>query len=138
MDIKNLIQAAFNARKNSYSPYSGFKVGAALLAESGVVFGGCNIENASYSCTNCAEKTAFFKAVSGGVKKFKAIAIVGGAGETPDEICAPCGSCRQVMLEFCDYSDFDVILALNEEEYEIVKLKDLMPYPFLPENLETE
>ena len=130
MDTKKLISLALDAREKAYAPYSGFKVGAALLAENGMFYDGCNIENASYSCTNCAERTAFFKAVSEGITKFKAIAIVGGSGEIPDKQCAPCGVCRQVMLEFCDYDEFDVIIAVRTDDYEIVKLKDLMPYSF--------
>ena len=135
MDIKTLIQSALNARQKAYAPYSGFKVGAALIAKNGTVYDGCNIENASYSCTNCAERTAFFKAVSEGITEFKAIAIVGGLGETPDKPCSPCGVCRQVMFEFCDYDEFDVIMAISVDEYEVVKLKDLMPYSFSAENL---
>ena len=135
MDIKGLIQTAMDARQKAYVPYSGFKVGAALIAKNGTVFGGCNIENASYSPTNCAERTAFFKAVYEGIMDFSAIAVVGGFGEVPDQICAPCGVCRQVMLEFCDYNEFDIILAKSVDEYEIVKLKDLMPYSFSPKDL---
>ena len=135
MDTKTLIQLALAARQKAYAHYSGFKVGAALLTENGTAFDGCNIENAAYSCTNCAERTAFFKAVSEGVTKFTAIAIVGGSGEIPNKPCSPCGVCRQVMLEFCDYDEFDVIMAVNTDEYEIVKLKDLMPYSFSPRDL---
>ena len=135
MNTAKIIQLALDARQKAYAPYSGFKVGSALLAENGTIFIGCNIENAAYSCTNCAERTAFFKAVSEGVTKFTAIAIVGGSGEVPDRICAPCGVCRQIMLEFCDYDEFDVIMAVNTDEYEVVKLKDLMPHSFSPRDL---
>ena len=135
MDVKALIQVALNAREMSYVPYSGFRVGAALLLKNGAVFGGCNIENAAYTPTNCAERTAFFRAIYEGYMEFSAIAVVGGLGEVPEQLCAPCGVCRQVMLEFCDYDEFDIILAKSVDEYEIVKLKDLMPYSFTPKDL---
>ena len=100
---EELIRLAYEGKERSYAPYSGFQVGAALLAENGTVYLGCNIENAAYSATNCAERTAFFQAVSEGVKEFRAIAIVGGPkGSKKGELCAPCGVCRQVMMEFCD------------------------------------
>ena len=130
-----LIEKALEYRKRSYSPYSNFKVGAALLAKDGTVFGGCNIENAGYTPTNCAERTAFFKAVSEGVKTFDAIAIVGGAGEDPDSLCAPCGVCRQVMQEFCNPETFKVIMAVSTDNYEVHTLKELLPYGFGPDNL---
>ena len=104
---EELIRLAYEGKERSYSPYSGFQVGAALLAENGTVYLGCNIENAAYSATNCAERTAFFQAVSEGVKEFRAIAIVGGPkGSKKGELCAPCGVCRQVMMEFCDPKEF--------------------------------
>ena len=119
----------------AYTPYSHFNVGAALLAKNGTVYTGCNIENASLTPTNCAERTAFFKAVSEGVKEFTAIAVVGGpASETTLGICAPCGVCRQVMREFCD-DDFEVILAKTEKDYIIYTLKEILPLGFGPENL---
>ncbi|MBR6359546.1 MAG: cytidine deaminase [Lachnospiraceae bacterium] len=132
-----LIKTALEYRKHSYSPYSHFKVGAALLGKNGRVFGGCNIENAGYSSTNCAERTAFFKAVSEGTREFEAIAIVGGAGEEPSALCAPCGVCRQVMAEFCKADEFSIIMAVNEENYEVHTLAELLPYGFGPANLDT-
>jgi len=127
--IKELIGAASAARKNSYSPYSEFAVGAALLTDDGKIFSGCNVENASYGLTNCAERTAIFKAVSEGYKKFKAIAIVLDA---PD-YGAPCGACRQVIYEFG--KDIDVIMATVSGKYEIKKISELLPLAFGPENL---
>ena len=123
-----LMQQAVEARKASYSPYSGFKVGAALLCKSGKVYTGCNIENAAYTPTNCAERTAFFKAVSEGEREFSAIAIVGGKGETPAEFCAPCGVCRQIMAEFCD-GDFRILLG-TPDNISVYTLEELMPHSF--------
>ena len=134
MNYKNLIKEAMDAREKSYSPYSKFKVGAALLAENGKIFTGCNIENASYSPTNCAERTAIFKAVSEGVKDFLAIAVVGGFTNT-DEYCFPCGVCRQVLQEFCSPDNFLIVVAKNEDEYKIYKLKELLPHGFGPEDM---
>jgi len=135
MTDKELIKFAMDARKMSHSPYSDFKVGAALLSWNGVVYQGCNIESASYSPTNCAERTAFFKAVSEGEKIFRKIAIVGWADKSPDlDICFPCGVCRQVMAEFCD-SDFEVILADSSGNYKVWTLDELLPRRFGPENL---
>ena len=135
-NFEKLIELALKAREKSYSPYSNFKVGAALLAEDGSVYSGCNIENASYAPTNCAERTAFFKAVSEGKREFKAIAIVGGmAGETSLSYCAPCGVCRQVMIEFCDPERFQVVLAGNVKDYQVYTLKELLPMGFGPDNL---
>ena len=128
MDAKTLMEIAEKARKTAYAPYSKFKVGCALLAKSGKVYTGINIENASYSPTNCAERTAFFKAVSEGEREFESIAICGGMGEKADEICAPCGVCRQVMSEFCK-GDFIVILG-NSEKYETHTLSELLPLSF--------
>ena len=132
-----LLDAAQQARENSYSPYSHFKVGAALLTKSGNVYTGCNIENAAYTPSNCAERTAFFKAVSEGEREFAAIAIVGGA-ENATELgyCAPCGVCRQVMMEFCDYDSFQVILAAKENEYQVYTLREILPMGFGPKNLQ--
>lgn len=136
MERKELIRLALEARQMAYTPYSNFKVGAALLGKNGVVYKGCNIENSAYTPTNCAERTAFFKAVSEGVYEFEAIAIVGGAKDSQQlDYCAPCGVCRQVMMEFCDYDTFEIILAKNEEEYQVYKLKDLLPLGFGPANL---
>ena len=136
MEKKELIQLALEARKMAYTPYSNFKVGAALLGKNGVVYQGCNIENSAYTPTNCAERTAFFKAVSEGICEFEAIAIVGGHKDSEElNYCAPCGVCRQVMMEFCNYDTFEIILAKSEEEYEVYKLKELFPLGFGPANL---
>lgn len=137
MERSELIKLAFEARKKAYTPYSHFKVGAALLTKEGKVYQGCNIENAAYTPSNCAERTAFFKAVSEGDYNFAAIAIVGGAEDVEEpELCAPCGVCRQVMMEFCDYRDFEIILAKSPEEYKVMSLEDLLPMGFGPANLE--
>ncbi len=125
---EKLVQMAIEAMQKSYSPYSGFKVGAALLAADGTVYQGCNIENASFSPTNCAERTAFFKAVSEGNKNFTAIAIVGGKNGNIDDYCAPCGVCRQVMSEFCKL-DFAIYLY-NGNEYKSYTLAELLPASF--------
>lgn len=137
MDNLELVRLAMEAREMSYAPYSKWKVGAALLAKNGQVFKGCNIENASYTPTNCAERTAFFKAISEGVHEFEKIAIVGGEdGASCLHICPPCGVCRQVMMEFCDYEKFQIILgATNEEEMVVTSLKEMMPYGFGPSDL---
>ncbi len=123
-----LLEKAELARENSYSPYSKFKVGAALLLKNGSVFTGCNIESASYSMTCCAERIAFFKAVSEGNNEFEAIAIVGGFNDT-NEPCMPCGACRQVMAEFCS-PEFKIILK-NNDEIETYSLSELLPKSFL-------
>ncbi len=136
MEEKKLIRAALEARQNAYAPYSHFQVGAALLARSGRVYQGCNIENAAYSASNCAERTAFFKAVSEGERAFEAIVIVGGReGETGLDFCAPCGICRQVMAEFCDLDQFRVILARNEEDFKSYTLRELLPEAFVPDRI---
>lgn len=133
--IGKLIDTANEQLKFSYTPYSNFKVGAALLAKNGEIFTGCNIENASYTPTNCAERTAFFKAVSEGVRDFQAICIVGGKDGKLTEYTAPCGVCRQVMMEFCNPKTFQIILAVDKERYEIYTLEELMPLGFGPLNL---
>ena len=133
--IEKLIDTAIEQLKFSYTPYSNFKVGAALLAKNGEIFTGCNIENASYTPTNCAERTAFFKAVSEGVREFRAICIVGGKDGKLTEYTAPCGVCSQVMMEFCDPKTFQIILAVDKERYEIYTLEELMPLGFGPLNL---
>ena len=130
-----LIEKAMEQLQFSYTPYSNFKVGAALLAKNGTIYGGCNIENASYTPTNCAERTAFFKAVSEGVREFDAICIVGGKDGVLTEYAAPCGVCRQVMMEFCNPDTFQIILATSKEQYEIFTLKELLPLGFGPNNL---
>lgn len=132
---RDLIRKAIDMRSFSYVPYSHFAVGAALLAEDGQIFTGCNIENAAYTPTNCAERTAVFKAVSEGVTSFRAIAIAGGhVGELTD-LCPPCGVCRQVLMEFCNPDTFEIILAKSEEAYRIFTLKELLPMGFGPSNL---
>lgn len=130
-----LIQKAVEAMERAYAPYSGFKVGAALLAASGKIYQGCNIENAAYTPTNCAERTAFFKAVSEGEREFKAICIVGGNGGMLTGYTAPCGVCRQVMMEFCSPETFRIILARSETDWREYRLKELLPEGFGPENL---
>lgn len=136
MTNEELIIEAKKAREQSYAPYSHFKVGAALLTKSGKLYHGCNIENAAYTPTNCAERTAFFKAVSEGEREFEKIAIVGGMeGTEADELCAPCGVCRQVMAEFCEPETFQIVLANGKGKCEVVTLKEMLPYGFGPENL---
>ena len=132
---REMIRLAEEQLKFSYAPYSGFKVGAVLLAGNGKLYTGCNIENAAYTPTNCAERTAFFKAVSEGVRDFQAICVVGGKGGILTEYAAPCGVCRQVMMEFCDPETFQVILSTGEEQYEIFTLKEILPLGFGPDNL---
>ncbi len=132
---RELIQAALDARKYSYSPYSGYRVGAALLAADGTVYTGCNIENAAFSPTICAERTAFFKAVSEGKREFCAIAIAGSPDGEMTQFSWPCGVCRQVMAEFCDPKRFTVIVAKSEEVYEKRTLEELLPKGFGPGNL---
>lgn len=119
----------------SYAPYSRFKVGAALLTRSGKLYGGCNIENAAYGPSNCAERTAFFKAVSEGERGFSAICIVGGKDGVLTEYAAPCGVCRQVMMEFCNPDEFQIILAVNEAHYDVYTLRQMLPLGFGPDNL---
>ena len=134
--IQELIAHAIEARKMSYSPYSHYQVGAALLAKDGQVITGCNIENAAYTPTNCAERTAFFKAVSEGITDFSAIAIVGSPeGDVLTQYAYPCGVCRQVMMEFCDPSDFRIIVAKSEDDYRVMTLQELLPEGFGPDNL---
>lgn len=128
--MKTLIKLAMEARENSYCPYSGFAVGAALQTKEGKIYQGCNIENAAFTPTNCAERTAFFKAVSEGEQEFCRIAIVGGKKDGALKPTSPCGVCLQVMQEFCDPDAFEVILATAEEKYEILKLRQLLPYGF--------
>ncbi|MDO4487500.1 MAG: cytidine deaminase [Eubacteriales bacterium] len=151
-----LINEAIKAREHAYAPYSKFHVGAALLTKTGKIYHGCNIENASYGATNCAERTAFFKAVYDGERDFESIAIVGGpatgteesgpddlqgsgTGKTTEEdageICAPCGICRQVMMEFCDPDTFKVILNDGDNGPVEYLLKELLPLGFGPGNL---
>lgn len=134
--MENLIKNAFEAQKMSYSPYSNFKVGAALLSRSGKIYTGCNVENAAYSPTNCAERTAFFKAISEGETEFSKIVIVGSSnGDEPKDYCAPCGVCRQVMSEFCDLDTFKVILAKTENDYREYTLGEVLPLAFTKDDL---
>lgn len=134
--IKGLIVRAIEARKKSYSPYSRYQVGAALLTGDGQIFTGCNVENAAYTPTNCAERTAFFKAVSEGIREFQAIAIVGSPeGDELTQYAYPCGVCRQVMMEFSNPSDFQIVVAKSEEDYRIMTLGELLPKGFGPDNL---
>lgn len=133
---KEIIKRSLEARKRSYCPYSHYAVGAALLDSKGNITIGCNIENASYGATNCAERTAFFKAVSEGIKEFDAIAIAGGKqGEEPVDYAYPCGICRQVMREFGNVNTFKVFIVKSEDEYEEYVLEDLLPKSFGPDNL---
>ena len=132
---QKLMSTAMEYRKRSYSPYSGFQVGAALLSADGEIFGGCNIENAAFGPTNCAERTALFKAVSEGVRDFTAIAIVGGKAEGDLEFCSPCGVCRQALVEFCDPKTFVVYLGTGPEDYKGYLLEELLPYSFTPKNV---
>ncbi len=132
---EKLIEEAVKMLEFSYTPYSNFKVGAALLAKNGKIYTGCNIENAGYTATNCAERTAFFKAISQGIKEFDAICIVGGKDGILTEYAAPCGVCRQVMMEFCDPKTFQIILAVDKEHYDVFTLEELLPLGFGPKNL---
>lgn len=127
-EMERLAEAARAASGRAYAPYSGFFVGAALLGKSGRVYTGCNIENASFSPTICAERSAVAKAVSEGEREFLAIAVCGGPGGKLDRRCTPCGVCRQVLREFCA-DDFPVILA-GPEDWEVLTLQDLLPYSF--------
>ncbi len=133
--IHTLIDTALAQLSFSYAPYSHYKVGAALLSQSGTIYTGCNIENAAYGPSNCAERTAFFKAVSEGVHDFTAICIVGGADGIVQDYAPPCGVCRQVMAEFCDPSTFQIILATDRDHYDVYTLQDLLPHSFGPHNL---
>jgi len=133
--IKNLIREAFRAMDKAYAPYSGFYVGAALITMDEKIYTGCNIENASYGLTSCAEQTAICKAVSEGEKKFAAIAIVGGKDRIVSDFCPPCGKCRQLLREFVSPESFLVILARSEDDYSLYSLDALLPLSFGPDNL---
>ena len=128
--IEEMIGLAIEQLAYAYTPYSGFKVGAALLTSGGKYYTGCNIENAAYTPTNCAERTAFFKAVSEGERSFQAICIVGGKDGVLTEYAAPCGVCRQVMMEFCDPETFRIILAVSKEQYDVFTLKEMLHLGF--------
>ena len=128
-----LIEKAFEAQKFCYTPYSNFNVGAALLTSDGTIYQGCNIENAAFTPTNCAERTAFFKAISEGQMDFVAIAVVGnkdGIKQGEGDYCAPCAVCRQVMAEFCDLDTFKVIMAKDINDYKYYTLGELLPLAF--------
>ena len=131
---QQLMDLAVKARENAYVPYSGFRVGACLLAKSGKVYLGCNVENSAYGPTNCAERTAFFKAISEGEREFEKIAIVGGKQNDISDLVAPCGVCRQVMAEFCS-EDFVLILG-NPKNIKEFKLNQILPLAFTPKDLE--
>ena len=130
MDIKKLIEIALEYRERAYCPYSNFKVGAAVLFSSGKIYGGCNIENASFGATNCAERTAIFSGVSQGEKKIAAIAVVGDL----NSYTYPCGICRQVMVEFSD-KDTKIIIGKNKEDYIVKSLEEIIPGAFSKEAL---
>lgn len=129
-ETESLVKAALKARKIAYCPYSHFAVGAAILVESGEIYTGCNIENATQGPGVCAERTALYKAVSEGERNFTAIAIAGGVeGTEPTDFCPPCGVCRQALAEFCS-GDFSVILVKSPDEYKIYRLEELFPLGF--------
>ena len=134
MNKKQLCQIALNTMKSAYAPYSGYTVGAALVTANEKVYTGCNIENASYSATVCAERTAIFKAISDGERNFVMIAVAGGRNGKVEGGFPPCGICRQVMAEFCS-SDFTVLVATSESEYKEYKLSELLPESFTAENM---
>lgn len=128
---EKLIHAVLKARENAYAPYSHYQVGAALLTEDGEIVTGCNVENASYGAACCAERTAVFKAVSEGKKRFQAIAIAGGMeGREPEDYAYPCGICRQVLSEFAGKDDFSVIVVKSTEDYKEYQLSELLPWSF--------
>ena len=135
LPVKMLIETAVRQLEYAYTPYSYFQVGAALLGEDGTVYTGCNIENAAYGPSNCAERTAIFKAVSEGARDFRAICIVGGPDGVLTGFTPPCGVCLQVMMEFCDPDAFQVVLAVSTEEYKIYRLRELLPMGFGAGNL---
>lgn len=134
-DTGNLVRAALEARQMAYTPYSHYTVGAALLTAEGEIFQGGNIENASYGATNCAERTAIFKAVSQGRRQFLAIAIAGGMeGQEPVDYAYPCGICRQVMKEFAK-GGFQIIVAKSAADYHVYTLEELLPHGFGGESI---
>lgn len=133
---EELVKLALEARENAYTPYSHFMVGAAVLTKDGKVYQGCNIENASFTPTICAERTAIFKAVSEGHRDFIKMAVVGSPEGKVESFASPCGVCRQVMMEFCDPETFQVIFGISPEKYEVHLLKEILPYGFGPANLQ--
>lgn len=134
MNNIELIKFAKSALLNAYAPYSGYCVGSALLTKSGKVYTGCNIENAAFSPTNCAERTAFFKAISEGERAFEKIAIISQKDGKIDNNVSPCGVCRQVMREFCD-EKFSIIIATSDDTYNTYTLNELLPYSFSVDNI---
>ena len=137
MTPEKLLELAHEARARAYAPYSHYAVGAALLTKDGRVYQGCNIENAAFGPSCCAERTAFFKAVSEGKREFSAIAIVGGpAGKEPEDFCPPCGVCRQVMMEFCDPERFRIVLGKGDLSFREYTLKELLPLGFAGDGVE--
>ena len=135
MTPEKLVELAIQARENAYCPYSCWAVGAALLTKGGKVYLGCNIENGGFTATNCAERTAFFKAVSEGEREFAAIAVVGGKEGDPDGTAFPCGVCRQVMMEFCNPETFKIYMAADLENFDEATLAELLPRGFGAANL---
>jgi cytidine deaminase len=131
MNYSELLQIAIKTKSNSYSPYSNFRVGAVLVSSDGNLYSGVNVENSSFGLTNCAERTAVFKAVSEGEKAFKTIILASDA----EEFIAPCGACRQVLMEMCG-PELEVVLSNSDNEIRILKLKDLLPLPFSKRNLD--
>lgn len=135
MNEKELCKEAIDAMKNAYAPYSGYKVGAALLTKKGKLFAGCNIENAAYTPTVCAERVALFNAISSGERNFTAIAVAGGKDGVISGAFPPCGVCRQVMAEFCA-PDFTVLVVTGEDSYKKYTINELFPQAFTPKNIE--
>ena len=133
--LAEMIEKAYDSIQYCYTPYSNFKVAAALLGKNGVIYTGCNIENAAYGPVNCAERTAIFKAVSEGQTEFDGIVIIGGKDGVVEDYCPPCGVCRQIMREFCNPQEFEIVLPKSREEYKIFTLEELLPLGFGPENL---
>lgn len=129
--LKSMIDESIKVRECAYSPYSKFKVGASVLFENNKIYSGCNIENASFGATNCAERTAIFKAVSEGMKFVKAVCVVGSF----EEFTYPCGICRQVIIEFAENENIPIIVAKNRESFEVHKLKDINPFGFSKKDL---
>ena len=130
---RSLMEAAVTARQYAYSPYSGYRVGAALLGKSGKIYTGCNVESASYTPTNCAERTAVFKAISEGEREFSAIAVAGGSGDGIDPACTPCGVCRQVLAEFC--APTTPVIMGTPDSLRVLTLEELLPFAFTSKNL---
>lgn len=135
MTVEQAIEVAIDTLKHSYAPYSNFQVAAALVAADGSLYTGVNVENAAYPATNCAERTAFFRAVTEGKKEFDYIIIVGGLNGKLSSYCSPCGICRQVMREFCNPKTFRVIVAKTPTDYKEYTLEELLPQSFGPEDL---